>query len=123
MHAAVTRLWFRMLSRQERRKLPLRPYVFGPSFSSSVADAPMGELLVAALCARLACRHGWQRVAGESLPLEHPPHEALDQAAAWWQPLEQSGALGVHYVELGGGTLEFLSVARRDDRPDVGGLL
>jgi hypothetical protein len=57
------------------------------------------------------------------LPLKHTPHEALDPAAAWWRALVGPDGLGVHYVELGGGTLEFLSVARRNDRPDAGGSL
>jgi hypothetical protein len=54
------------------------------------------------------------------MPLDHPPHEALDRAAAWWRALEGLDGLGVHYVELGGGTLEFLSVAHRNDRPSAG---
>jgi hypothetical protein len=116
MHVAVTVAWFRTLSRDERRKRPLCPYVFGRGFASSLADAPLDGLLVAAVCARLACRHTWQRDEAESLPLERPPHEALDPAAAWWRALDGSSGLGVHYVELGGSTLEFLSIARRDDR-------
>ena len=119
MYLAVTRAWCRMLSREERRKRPLGPHVFGGGFARSVANAPIDGLLVASICAQLACRHMWQRGAGESLPLDRPPHEALDPAAAWWRALERSDGIGVHYAELGGGTLEFLSVARQNDRPDL----
>lgn len=123
MYVAVTRAWTRTLSREERRKRPLCPYVFGRGFATSMARAAIDERLVASLCARLACQHRWQRYGGESLPLECPPHDALDPAAAWWRAFEGSGGLGVHYVELGGGTLEFLSVARQADRPVGGGSL
>jgi hypothetical protein len=63
-------------------------------------------------------RRPCSRDGGELLPLDYPPREALDPAAAWWYAFEESDGLGVHYVELGGGTLEFLSVARRHDQPD-----
>lgn len=122
LYVAITRAWFGMFSRGERRKRPLCPYVFSRGFVRSVADAPVDGLLVALVCAHLACCHIWRRDGGESLPLKRPPLKALDQAAAWWRAFEDPGGLGVHYVELGCGILEFLSVAHRDDRPSSRGL-
>lgn len=121
MYVAVTRAWARTFSAQERRKRPLRPYVFSPDFASSVAHAPVNKLLVVSLCARLACGHAWQRGVGPSLPLDQPPQDALDRAASWWRALERTSGLGVHYAELGGGTLEFLSIGHQNDRPYLGG--
>jgi hypothetical protein len=104
-----------MCSREERRRHPLGPYVLGAQFARFVADAPVEKSLIASVCAEIARRHTLQR--GESLPTELLPHEALDPAVAWWRELVETGGLGVHYVELGGGTLEFVSVARKDDQP------
>lgn len=109
-----------MFTHEERRKYPLAPYVFGRPFVRSITEAPVG-LKVASVCARIARRHTGQQERGESLTLEHPPHEALDWAAAWWYALDELDGLGVHYVELGGGTLEFVSISRRDDRLDAEG--
>lgn len=117
MYLAVTRAWCRIFSRDERCKHGFGPYVFGRGFARSVADAPIDGLRVAFVCARLACQHMRQRCRGESLPLECLPHEALDPVAAWWFALDGPDSYGLHYVELGGGTLEFLSVAHRNDRP------
>jgi hypothetical protein len=118
MYLAVTREWCRALSYEERRKHPMGPYVLGRNFARSVAQAAVDRQHVAHICARLACRHIRDRA--ESWPLAHLPQEALDPAVAWWCAIEEPASLGVHYVELGGGTLEFLSVADQNDRPDVG---
>jgi hypothetical protein len=115
MYVAVTVAWYQMCSREERRRHPLGPYVLGPRFTRFVADAPVERGLVASVCAEIARRHTLQR--SEHLPTELLPHEALDPAVAWWRELAETGGLGVHYVELGGGTLEFVSVARKDDQP------
>ena len=118
MYLVIASVWCRALTRTERRKHPLGPYVLGSGFAGSVAGALIDGLQVASVCARLACRHVQDR--GESLPLEHPPEDALDPATAWWCPVDEPDGLGVHYVELGGGTLEFLSVGYRADRPNNG---
>jgi hypothetical protein len=122
MYVAITKNWFRMLSREERRKHPLGPYVLGGDFARSLSDVSIDRLLVASVCVRLACRHTWERDGCESLPLKHEPREALDPAMVWWLALERPAGFGVHYAELGGGTLEFLSVARRSNQPDTGRL-
>ena|SRR6202035_5543668 len=119
MYLAVTTAWCRMFSRTERRKHPLRPYVLGRDFARSVAGVPVDGLYVATVCARLACRRMQGR--GVSWPLEHSPQEALDPAAAWWYGMEEPEGFGVHHAELGGGTLEFLLVAHRNERPNLEG--
>jgi hypothetical protein len=119
MYVAVGLAWCRLLTREQRRKRPLGPFVLGRDFARSVADSRLDGLAVASVCARLACRHTWQRDAGEALPISAPPRDALDPAAAWWRPLGSLDGPGVHYVELGTGTVEFLTIAHRNDRPDL----
>jgi hypothetical protein len=117
IYLAITTAWCRMFMRAERRKHPLGPYVLGESFTRSVARAPIDSLRVAAVCARVACLH--LHGDRESWSVDLSPQEALDPAAAWWCAIEEPDGLGVHHVELGGGTLEFLSVAYFDDRPKL----
>jgi hypothetical protein len=121
MYVAVTVAWYRFFSRAQRRQHPLRPYVFGNEFTRSVAAAEIDAVLVAHACAQIACRHGSQWGRGERLQPELEPREALDPAAAWWRGLDGADGMGVHYVELGGGTLEFLTVARKHNRPNIEG--
>jgi hypothetical protein len=117
IYLAITTAWCRMFTRAERRKHPLGPYVLGESFTRSVARAPIDSLRVTAACARVACLH--MHGERESWPADLSPQEALDPAAAWWCAIDEPDGLGVHHVELGGGTLEFLSVAYFDDRPKL----
>ena len=121
IYVAVTLAWYRLFAREERRRHPLGPYVLGGGFTRSVAAVPVDVALVASACARIACRHPSQE-RGELLPVALEPHEAFDPAVAWWRELEATDGLGVHYVELGGGILEFLMIGVRDDRPDIEGL-
>jgi hypothetical protein len=119
MYIAVTTAWCRMFLRTERRKHPLGPYVLGENFIRSVAGASLDARRVAAVCARVASLH--THGDRESWQVDLSPQEALDPAAAWWCAIEEPDGLGVHHVELGGGTLEFLSVAYFDDRPNLKG--
>lgn len=113
MYLAVTRAWFRMLTHRERRRHPLRPHLFGSRFVRSTLDSRANFFLVALVCARLACSHDADELGGELLPLERSAREAFDPLVAWWYALEGTDGLGLYYVELGNGTLEFLSVAYR----------
>lgn len=119
MYLAITEAWCRMFLRTERRKHPLGPYVLGEDFIRSVAKVPLDMRRVAAVSARVASlyTHGDR----ESWPVDLVPQEALDSASAWWCTLEEPDGLGVHHVELGGGILEFVSVAHFDDRPNLKG--
>jgi hypothetical protein len=120
MYLAVTAAWCRMFLRQERRKHPLGPYVLGQDFVRSVAGASLDGRRVAAVCAGIASLH--THGAREPWQVDLLPQEVLDPAAAWWSAIEEPDGLGVHHVELGGGTLEFLSVAYCNDRPNLKGL-
>ncbi len=117
LYVAVTTAWYRMFLCAERREHPLGPYVFGDGFARSVAVAPIEALRVVAVCARVACR----RACGdrESWPAELWAREALDPVAGWWCAIDEPDGLGVHHIELDGSTLEFLSVAYLDDRPNL----
>jgi hypothetical protein len=119
MYVAVTVAWYRLFSREQRRQHPLGPYVFGDQFTQSVAMTAIDAVLVAHVCAQIACRDGLHRGRGERLKINLEPREALDPAAAWWRELDGSDGVGVHYVELGGGTLEFQAITRKHSRPDI----
>ena len=119
MYLAITTAWCRMFLRADRRKHPLGPYVIGEDFVRSVARAPLDARHVAAVCARIASRH--THGDRESWPVDLLPQEALDPAAAWWCAIEEPDGLGLHHVELGGGTLEFLSVSYFGDHPNLKG--
>lgn len=122
MYVAVTRAWYRMLTREERRRHSLRPYVFGSDFMRSILNSRVDLSLTATVCARLACSHRLDELGGEVLLLKRPARKALDPLVAWWRAFEGYDGRGLHYVELGGGTIEFSSVSYRNDRSDPDGL-
>ena len=117
MYVAVTVAWYQAYSWEDRRRHPLGPYVLGRLFARYAASVSVDVGVIASVCAQLARRHQTQR--GELIPMALQPRQALDPASAWWHELPGTDGLGVHYVELGGGTLEFLSVAYKDERPIV----
>ena len=120
MYVAITRVWCRLGSPAERRVHPLGPYVLGGGFVRSFADCSVDGLVVAMVCAKLASGYPWRRNRDEPMPLPGRPLAAFDALSAWWRALEGNGGLGVHYDELTGGTLEFLFVAGREERPGWG---
>ena len=120
MYVAVTRAWFLLVSWEQRREHPLEPYVFGPQFVRSVIAAPVGAGLVAAVCAKLACRYPWERGSSDPAPLPGSPVAPTDPLSTWWRALGPPDGLGVHYDELAGGVFEFLSVGSYMDRPPQG---
>lgn len=118
LYVAVTRAWYRMHPLDKLRECPLHPYVFGPAMSRTTAKSRVDPCIVAKTCAELASLPYWLRDSGESLPLVSPACGGGDPCRAWWRKFHGS-ELGLHYVELGVGTLEFLSVARRFDLPPI----
>lgn len=117
LYVAVATAWCRMFLRAERREHPLGPYVLGDSFIGSVVRAPIDALRVAAVCARVVCRHAYGD--RESWPVELWSRGANGPVMGWWCAIEQPDGLGLHHVELDGGLLEFVSVAHFDDRPNL----
>lgn len=109
-----------MVSWEQRREHPLEPYVFGPRFVRSIVDARVDARLVAAVCAKLACRYPWERGSSEPTPLPCPPHAPTDPLSTWWRALGHPDGPGVHYDELAGGVFEFLSVGSYMERPPLG---
>ena len=120
MYVAITRVWCRLGSPAERRVHPLGPYVLGGGFVRSFADCSVDGLVVAMVCAKLASGYPWRRNRDEPMPLPGRPLASFDALSAWWRALEEDGGLGVHYDELTGGTLEFLFVGARGERPGWG---
>jgi hypothetical protein len=106
-----------LVDREERRKHPLEPYVFGQRFVWSVVGGPVEASVVALTCAKLACRYPWERSEAEPMPLPGPPAAEGDPLSTWWRAFGESDDLGVHYDELAGGVLEFLSVGTWKQRP------
>jgi hypothetical protein len=120
MYLAVTLAWFGLVDREQRRQHPLEPYVFGWRFVRSVISGPVEPRVVALACAKLACRYPGEKGAAEPMPLPSPPAAAGDPLSTWWRACEGPDELGVHYDELVGGTLEFLSVGSWRERPPQG---
>lgn len=77
LYAAVIKAWCRTLTREESRRWPLSPYVFGRGFVRSIARSRVDGLQVAWACARLARKHAGQQERGEPFALEPTPREAL----------------------------------------------
>jgi len=120
MYLAVTRAWFGLVGREDRRRHPLEPYVFGWRFVWSVMGGPVEPRVVALTCAKLACRYPGEKGAAEPMPLLGPPAAAGDPLSTWWRACEGPDELGVHYDELAGGVFEFLSVGGCMERPPMG---
>lgn len=120
LYVAVMRAWLLLVSWDRRCDHPLEPFVFGPRFVRSVVDAPVEARLVAAVCAKLACRYPWERDSSDPAPLPAPPRAPNDPLSTWWRALGSPEGLGVHYDELAGGVFEFLSVGSYIERPPLG---
>jgi hypothetical protein len=117
MYVAVTRAWFRQVPLEERVQHPLGPYLLARQFVPSMIEATVDIWTAASICAALACRYPWERDSGESKPLPGTPVASDDPLSTWWFALPGTDALGVHYDELGDGTLVFLLVGGWDERP------
>jgi hypothetical protein len=119
MYLEIIKVWYQMFTRLERRRHPLGPYVIGEGFIESVANASVDSIHVAAACARVV----YLPTTGDrdSWPVEFQPQEAHDPTTAWWCAIHEPDRLGVHHFELGGGTLEFLSVGFIDEPPNLKG--
>jgi hypothetical protein len=85
LHIAVTRAWCRLPSRRVRRAHPIRGYVFGWHFASSMARVPVDSAAVVQGVLRIVC----QRVTGGGrlvpLPLPTKAPGLLTSVVVWWR--------------------------------------
>jgi DNA-binding CsgD family transcriptional regulator len=102
----------------EQRHEPLRSFVLDERFAGSLARSPVEMRHVAYTILLIASGHPSLTGGSVPLPLISRARGALQPWAAWWRGLIGAGGLGIHYVELGNGTLEFLSVAEQHEQPD-----
>lgn len=113
LYAEIARAWYRMDSAAGHIERPMQPYTIGPEFANEVwSQREDSAQRIVAVCARVVSFHNWQLSGAQRVAsVDEPPREALDPAAAWWQPLKDPPELGVHYWILGNGTVEFRSLA------------
>ena len=120
-YVAVTRSWSQIPNRHTRRERPMRGFVLGWHFMSSVERSPVDLRSVVAAILRIVSPPPSAANDGAiSLPLRSAKQGPLDPVAAWWQPIDGSDELGVHYVELSNSTVALLTVAIQHDQPDPG---
>ncbi len=118
VRVTVTELRCTTRTLDEQRQELLRSYVLGERFAGSLARSPVEMRHVAYTILLIASGH--PSVTGGSVPLTltRSARGALQPWAAWWRQLVGADGLGIHYVELGNGTLEFLTVAEQQEQPD-----
>lgn len=118
LYVAVTRAWCRLPSRQIRRERPVREYVFGWRFVSSVERLPTDVKSIIRAVLQIVTRSPSPNDSAIAMPLETEADGQMDAVAAWWHLIEATDDLGVHYVERTNGTLALLTVAGQDEQPD-----
>lgn len=123
LYVEITVAWYQTQPRGTHIDRALRPYALGTGFADSVMNSPRGADLqhVAAICALLICSRPWQldglRMVTDTQGIGRAPKHELDPVCAWWYPLDKPHVLGVHYWELGSGTLELKRLSRFDKPP------
>lgn len=121
LYVAVVRGWSRISSRHTRRERPWRGFILGWHFVSSVERLPVDlRTVVASIVKIVSPLPGAANDGAVSLPLRSEKQGPLDAVAAWWQPIENSDGLGIHYVELSSATVALLTVAQQNNQPDPG---
>lgn len=102
----------------EQRHEPLRSFVLDERFAGSLARTPLEMRHVAYTILLIASGHPSLTGGSVPLPLTGRARGAFQPWAAWWRGLIGTDGFGIHYVELGNGTLEFLAVAEQHEQPD-----
>lgn len=121
LYVATTRAWCRIPNRHVRRARPMRGFVLGWHFVSSLERQPVDlSNVIAAILKIVSPPPGAPNDGALSLPLRSEKEGPLDPVSAWWQLIAGSDELGVHYVELSNATVALLTIARHDDQPDAG---
>ncbi|MFZ2112699.1 MAG: hypothetical protein WAU77_03070 [Solirubrobacteraceae bacterium] len=102
----------------EQRQEPLRSFVLDERFAGSLARSPVEMRHVAYTILLIASDH--PSLTGGSVPLPPARHArgGLQPSAAWWRRLVGANGMGLHYIELRNGTIEFLTVAEQHEQPD-----
>jgi hypothetical protein len=118
VYVAVREIWFATRTSEERCREPLRSFVLGEGFVGSLARSPVEMRHVVYTILLITSGHPSGSVESVPSPLTRRARETLQPRAAWWRRLVGAGGPGIHYVELGNGTLEFLTVAPQHERPD-----
>jgi hypothetical protein len=123
LYVEITIAWYQRRPHELHIDRALRPYVLGTGFANSVRDSPPRVDLehVAAICALLVCSQPWQldglQKVVDTQSIGRAPKDELDPICAWWYPLDKPCVLGVHYWELGSGTVELRRLSRFDKPP------
>ena len=86
LHIAVTRDRLRLPSRRPRCDHPMRGFVFGRNFPSSLARVPVNLTAVVRVILRVVCQCP---TASGLLPLPGEPG-SFDVTLAWWRPCERA---------------------------------
>lgn len=121
LYVAIVRAWTGIPSRHTRRERPMRMFVLGWHFVSSVERQAVDlKNVVSAVVKIVSPRPSAENEGAIALPLRSEKQGPLDAVTAWWQPIEGSDERGVHYVELSNATVVLLTVAAQDDQPDPG---
>jgi hypothetical protein len=121
IYLAVTRAWSGIPNRHTRRERPMRGFVLGWHFVSSVERLPVDlKNVISAILSIVSPLPSAENDGATALPLRSEKQGPLDPVTAWWMAIENSDGLGVHYVELSRATVVLLTVARQEDQPDPG---
>lgn len=122
LYVAIVRAWSVIPNRHIRRERPMRMFVLGWHFVSSVERQTVDlKNVVATVVKIVSPRPSAENEGAIALPLRSEKQGPLDAVTVWWHPIEDSDGRGVHYVELSGNaTVVLLTVAVLDDQPDPG---
>jgi hypothetical protein len=125
LYVEITMAWYQIQPHGLGIDSPFRPYILGAGFANSVsANEAYVELgRVAAICALVISSHPWQlnglRKVLDTQNIGRVPKTSLDPLCAWWYPLGKPYILGIHYWELGSGTIELRCLNRFEKPPPI----
>lgn len=125
LYVEITMAWYQRQPHGLGVDRAFRPYIVGAGFVNSVRDSEAQVELghVAAVCALLISSQPWQldglRKILDTQNIGRVPKTGLDPLCAWWHPLGEPYILGIHYWELGSGTVELRRLSRFEKPPPI----
>lgn len=125
LYVEIIMSWYQMQPHGLGIDHAFRPYVLGAGFASSVRDSEAHVKLehVGAMCALVVSSQPWQlnglRKILDTQNIGRIPKTGLDPLCAWWYPLGKPYILGIHYWELGNGTVELRRLSRFEKPPPI----